>query len=96
MSNLTTCPHAPTIDAGPDQAEIGLTTGLSGVVATDCSYVQLGYMWEYVSGPGTVIFGTANNVSTTVTVSTPGFYEFKLTANDGYWYVTDYTSCYFS
>ncbi len=39
------------------------------------------YLWEKVSGPGSVIFGTSNASSTTISVDADGTYVIKLTAS---------------
>lgn len=50
---------------------------------TDSTSAVLTYQWSKVSGPGTVTFSNPKAVSTTATLSLPGSYVLKLTANDG-------------
>jgi hypothetical protein len=77
---------APTVDAGPDQAVIlPANASLHGTVSDDGEPSQstLTTTWSYVSGPGSVEFGSVNLVDTTASFSTAGDYVLRLTANDG-------------
>ena len=57
---------------------------LSGVVTDDGLPLggTLTFTWSQVSGPGVVVFGSANSVSTTAQFSVPGTYVLRLTASD--------------
>ena len=77
----------PTVDAGYDQT-VGIAdiTNLHGTVTDDGLPNPPGAvttLWTQQSGPGTVTFGNANAVDTTVTFSEIGTYVLRLTANDG-------------
>lgn len=65
------------VNAGEDQAVIGLTTTLDGGSDDGVSYE-----WGIVSGPGLVTFVSPNSASTNVSVSLYGDYIFSLTASD--------------
>jgi len=77
--------HAPTVNAGVDQA-ITLPCGVSlnGSAADDGlpSGIPLNILWAKVSGPGNVAFADAGGAQTTATFSAPGKYVLRLTAND--------------
>jgi len=76
----------PSVNAGADQ-EFALpnTTNLSGTVMDDGlpSGSSLLVSWNKVSGPGSVIFGSAGSASTSAIFNAPGAYVLRLTASDG-------------
>lgn len=60
------------------------TVNLDGTVTDDgAPFGSVSTMWSKVSGSGTVIFGNANAIDTSATVSTNGAYVLRLTASDG-------------
>ena len=69
---------APTVDAGADKTTKALFTQTG--TATDASTMT--YSWTKVSGPGTITFGTATSLSTTITASVEGTYVIQLAATD--------------
>jgi hypothetical protein len=79
--------EAPTVDAGNAQsATLTSTVVLAGTVTVDDGLPAspgLTYLWTQDSGPGTASFGTAANISTTVTFDQLGEYVLKLMATDG-------------
>ena len=78
---------APVIEAGANQSiTLPATAALVGT-ATDAS--GLTTLWSKVSGPGTVTFGNAAQLSTTATFGSPGTYVLRLDATDGQWPVFD-------
>ncbi len=68
----------PVVDAGIDQIKTAIFT--QDATVTDAT--NLTYLWEKVSGPGNVTFGTANAEDTTVSADTDGAYVIRLTATD--------------
>ncbi len=77
--------QAPTVDIGDDiTVVIGVQTTIAGNVSDDgLPGSGLSYIWEQVSGPGTVQFGAVNSESTTAVFDTVGSYSIQLTVNDG-------------
>lgn len=72
------------VDAGPNQVIDGVLVGsLTGTVEGDLDGAT--YEWTLVYGDGSVIFGTPNSLTTTVTASVIGTYVFKLTVEDDSW-----------
>lgn len=77
---------APLVSAGNDQSiASGSVANLDGMVSDDGlpnppSTVTT--IWTKISGPGTVTFGNAGAVDTTVTFSDEGIYTLRLTADD--------------
>ncbi len=76
----------PTVNAGSNQTiTLPSAANLSGS-ATDDGLPNppnaMTYLWTKVSGPGTVTFGNANNLTTTANFSSAGTYVLRLTAND--------------
>jgi hypothetical protein len=72
---------APALDisAGADiTAPAGETVNLLGSAPGSVSAE-----WQQASGPGTLAFAAAGNLSTTVTADTPGVYRVRLVADDG-------------
>ena len=78
--------QAPVVNAGVDQT---ITLPINQVplagTATDDGLpsAALTTLWNMVSGPGTVTFGSATVLSTTATFSAQGSYVLQLTASDG-------------
>ena len=83
--------NAPVISlVSPTTASIAISTGvglLLEATATDdgkpLAPGVLATTWSKVSGPGTVTFGSANQVSTTAQFSIAGTYVVRFTAHDG-------------
>ena len=75
----------PMVSAGSNQ-NITLPSGavLNGMASDDgLPSNSLTTMWEKLSGPGSVTFGDASQLSTTATFSIAGSYTLRLTADDG-------------
>jgi RHS repeat-associated protein len=75
----------PIVNAGSDQTiTLPLIATLNGTVSDDGvpSGSPLTASWTKVSGPGTVIFGSASAAGTTVILSEAGSYVLRLTGND--------------
>lgn len=80
------------VDAGPNQTINGVLFGtLTGTVfvANDATPTL---EWTLVSGPGTVVFGSADELVTSIVVSESGTYVFRLTASVEGWSVYDETT----
>jgi hypothetical protein len=78
--------QAPLVAAGADQMITlpNLTASLSGVATDDgLPSGTLTLSWSQVSGPGTVMFNTSNQVATQATFSGQGVYVLRLMASDG-------------
>jgi hypothetical protein len=79
---------APVVDAGADQS-VSLAAGavnLDGTLTTDDGLPAapaIAYAWTVDSGPGTVTFGNAALIDTTVIFGQGGVYVLRLTATDG-------------
>ena len=74
---------APLVDAGTDSA-ITLPAYASVIgTATDPDGDTLSLQWSMVSGPAKVDFESPAALSTRISITTPGSYVFRLTANDG-------------
>ncbi len=71
---------APTMGAGADVLTKTQTTQ-TGTASDDGSGLA-SYLWEKQSGPGTITFGSANALITTVSANTDGTYVLKLTVTD--------------
>ena len=69
---------APLADAGPDRVTNTLFT--QSATASDSS--PLSYAWSKVSGPGEIVFGTPNALSSAVSASKDGSYLLAFTATD--------------
>ncbi len=87
---------APLVNAGADlylpvngATAFPVSASLSGVVTDDGLNQPLTIGWSVVSGPGTVAFGNAAAAATSASLSAPGVYTLRLTANDGEFTVTD-------
>ncbi len=83
----STVNQPPVVNAGADKTVwLPSSVTLTGTASDDGKPVppaKLIVAWTKVSGPGTVVFGTASAASTTATVSATGTYIFRLTAWDG-------------
>ncbi len=77
----------PGVDAGPSRSIVlGAAASLDGTVSDDGLPTSPGSVtttWSKVSGPGTVLFGSASAVDTTATFSAEGTYVLRLSASDG-------------
>lgn len=77
---------APAVNAGLDQTITFPNAAILDATVTDDglpSPPTLTTNWSQISGPGTVTFGNATSVDTTVAFSAIGVYTLRLTANDG-------------
>jgi len=76
---------APGVSAGLDLAvQLPAQAALDGTVTDDGQPAPVpSTAWSMVSGPGTVTFADPGLVDTTASVSAPGSYTLRLTANDG-------------
>ncbi len=76
----------PVVHAGPDQTiTLPAVANLAGTATDDGLPNPPGtmtYVWSQVSGPGTVTFGNASALSTTVSFSDAGIYVLQLMASD--------------
>jgi hypothetical protein len=76
---------APEVNAGADQVIVWPedTVNLVGTVSDDGLPAGIvNVQWSKVSGPGTVVFGGENSLTTTATFSMEGTYVLRLTADD--------------
>ncbi len=72
----------PSVNAGADQSiSLPNTANLNGTITDDG--LSLLVSWSKVSGPGSVIFGSASSASTTAIFNTQGTYVLRLAASDG-------------
>ena len=79
--NLTWDTTAPSVSAGADQSKKATFTQTGS--ATDGGSGIASYLWSKVSGPGTINFGSATAVSTTISAGTDdGAYVIALTTTD--------------
>ena len=89
---LTGAPNtAPGIDAGADQAvTLPATALLTGSITDDgLGGAVVTTTWAKTSGPGSVTFGNAHALASTVSFSMAGTYVLALTASDGELSATD-------
>jgi hypothetical protein len=84
FSKPSTTNAPPTVNAGVDQTiTLPATAALAGTASDDgLPSNKLTVAWSKVSGPGTVAFANATNLSTTASFSTQGVYVLRLTASD--------------
>lgn len=79
--------RAPVVDAGPDQS-LADTSGVvttAGAVSDDgLPFGAPSLIWSKMSGPGEVAFDSPAALATTVRFGSPGVYQLKLSAYDGY------------
>ncbi|MEI7672727.1 MAG: chitobiase/beta-hexosaminidase C-terminal domain-containing protein, partial [Deltaproteobacteria bacterium] len=68
----------PVVSAGEDQTKSGVFTQTA--TATDSS--SMTYAWSKQAGTGTVTFGTANGLTTTISATLAGTYTIRFTATD--------------
>ncbi len=71
----------PSVNAGIDQNATGSITQNGSVTDTDGNGIQ-SILWEKVSGPGNVSFGTANSSTTTISATAEGTYVIQLVSTD--------------
>src|SRR6185295_8039115 len=77
---------APVVNAGSSQTIVLPSLATVDGTATDDGLPVAGSLavsWDKLSGPGSVAFGNAMALSTTVSFSTEGTYVLQLTASDG-------------
>ena len=75
----------PAVSAGPDQSiTLPASAALSGTANDDGlpPGATLTTTWSQVSGPGTVTFGNASALTTSVSFSAAGTYVLRLTVSD--------------
>jgi hypothetical protein len=76
----------PLVGAGTDRSELlnaTMTVSLSGTSSDDGVTPAVSYLWSQVSGPGASTFSSATSTATSTTVSAPGVYVYRLSADDG-------------
>ncbi len=85
LSGSSPANQAPVVNAGANQnITLPSTATLTGTATDDgLPASTLTTTWSKVSGPGTVTFGNAGQLSTSVTFSLSGTYVLRLTASDG-------------
>lgn len=71
---------APTLDAGVDVSAIATLTRTATVTTPGTSGT---YLWEKISGPGTVNFTAATSATTNISATADGTYEIKCTYTRG-------------
>ncbi|MFA5925816.1 MAG: choice-of-anchor Q domain-containing protein [Parcubacteria group bacterium] len=71
---------APSVSAGSNQTKNAAFTQNAAV--SDSVSGVASYLWEKVTGPGTITFGTAAAENTTISASMGGTYVIRLTATD--------------
>ncbi len=76
--NVTVDTTPPVVNAGGNQTRKAVFTQTA--TATDTNVMT--YAWSKQAGPGTVTFGTATGLSTTITASLEGTYTIRFTATD--------------
>ncbi|HCL99315.1 TPA: hypothetical protein DHW59_00075 [candidate division CPR2 bacterium] len=70
--------NVPVVSSGIDRAVYkGATVSQDGTVTGGATY-----SWEKAVGPGTVTFGSADQIDTTISADTPGSYILRLIATD--------------
>jgi CubicO group peptidase (beta-lactamase class C family) len=83
----------PVADAGPDQTtELPFEVALRGAASDDGAPQPLSAQWFVESGPGSVAFANAAQLSTSATFTSPGLYTLRLTVSDGELTSTDLTT----
>ncbi|MCF6238791.1 MAG: hypothetical protein L3J79_08285, partial [Candidatus Marinimicrobia bacterium] len=91
--SLGKCPPSanqpPTVDAGSDllTSVVTATVALTGFADDDTGKPRV--EWKKVSGPGSVVFSTADSETTDVTFSQAGVYTLSLSASDDFTRVED-------
>ncbi|MBK5256725.1 MAG: hypothetical protein JJE39_11890, partial [Vicinamibacteria bacterium] len=86
----------PVVSAGADilLTPPTLTTTLNGSATDDGVALPLSLTWTQLAGPGSTTFTDATAAVTSVTLSAPGDYVFRLTADDGLELVSDDVSVF--
>jgi|GEM_PF-1367707 len=72
----------PTVSSGDDQNKSASFTQTATASDGGSDINASTYQWAKVSGPGTITFGTANALSTTISADTDGTYVISFTASD--------------
>jgi hypothetical protein len=72
----------PTVNAGADHTQSAVFTQTATASDAGSGINPSSYQWAKVSGPGTVTFGSANALSTTISVDQDGTYVIAFTAQD--------------
>ena len=72
----------PTIDAGANQSQSSVFTQTATASDSGSGLDTTSYQWAQVSGPGTITFGTADTLSTTIEADRDGDYVISFTADD--------------
>ncbi len=76
--------YAPEVEAGPmTYVTMPSTIQLKGSVVDDNPNSAITSTWSFVSGNGQASISDVNSLNTTVTVTKPGPYVFKLAVSDG-------------
>ena len=73
---------APTVSAGSNQTKSAIFTQIATVSDLTSGIKTSSYQWSKVSGPGTVTFGSATALSTTISASTSGTYVIQFSVSD--------------
>jgi hypothetical protein len=84
---------APIVDAGVDQTVIldvnsVAVVNLEGVITYE-DYENLTINWQVVSGGNDIVIEPADSNTATATITAPGQYTLQLSADDGFYFVTD-------
>ncbi len=78
---LASLNQTPIVTAGPDRViDFAGTVPLAGAATDDGPFTAT---WTQISGPAAVTFGNANSAATNATLTEPGTYVLRLTADDG-------------
>ncbi len=72
----------PTVSAGSDQTKHTSFTQTATASDSTAGIDATTYQWAKVSGPGTVAFGSATSLATTISANTDGAYVLSFTAHD--------------
>lgn len=72
----------PTVGAGDDQTKYSLFTQTGTATDVLAGIDGATYQWAEVSGPGTITFGSATALETTISADIPGAYVISFTADD--------------
>lgn len=80
----------PIISAGADQTiALPNTASLSGTIIDDNAPVSATVSWSKVSGPESVILGSASTAPTSAIFNSPGTYVLRFTATDSVFTISD-------
>ncbi len=78
---LASLNQTPVVTAGDDRViDFAGTVPLAGAATDDGAFIAT---WTQISGPAAVTFGNANSPATNATLTEPGTYVLRLTADDG-------------